>query len=101
MASDREARGTLPQLLRAALSGGTPKGLDELSRELGVAEKLLPDALDKLRRSLEHGSERLHQQPPRCVSCGFDFGDRARTKRPSRCPRCRSERLTRPRFWVE
>ena len=98
--TEREARATLPQALRAALTGVTPKGLDELSRELGVSEKLLPDALDKLRRSMARDTERLHQEPPRCVACGFEFEARSRSRRPSRCPRCSSERLTRPRFWI-
>lgn len=101
MPSDREARLTLPQALRHALTGSTRKSQGELSRELGVSEKLLPEAIDKLRRSLQHGDERLHVEPPRCVACGFEFEDRTRVKRPSRCPRCSSERLTKPRFWIE
>jgi transcriptional regulator len=100
MASPREAQLTLPQALRAALEGGTPKSLAELSVELGVSEKVLPDALDKLSRSLERGAERLQREPPRCLACGFEFQDRTRVKRPSRCPSCSSERLTKPRFWV-
>jgi hypothetical protein len=35
------------------------------------------------------------------VACGFEFKERERAKRPSRCPRCSSERLTKPRFWIE
>jgi predicted Zn-ribbon and HTH transcriptional regulator len=101
MSEEREARLTLPQALRQALDGPTPKGLDELSRELGVSEKLLPDALEKLQRSLQRSGARLCQQPPRCLACGFSFEARARAKRPSRCPSCSSERLSRPRFWIE
>jgi transcriptional regulator len=101
MSSEREALLTLPQALRQALAGPEPKGLDELSRELGVSEKLLPDALEKVRRSLQNGEARLCQEPPRCQSCNFAFEARTRTKRPSRCPRCSSERLSRPRFWIE
>jgi transcriptional regulator len=101
MTSEREARLTLPRALREALRGPEPKGLDELSRELGVSEKDLPDAIEKLRRSLQHTAERLHQTPPRCLACGFEFESRTRVKRPSRCPRCSAERLTKPRFWIE
>jgi len=101
MTSEREARLTLPRALREALHGPVPKGLDELSRELGVSEKELPDAIEKLRRSLQHTAERVHQTPPRCLACGFEFESRTRVKRPSRCPRCSAERLTRPRFWIE
>jgi len=101
MSAEREAKTTLPRALRAALQGRTPRGLDELSRELGVSEKVLPDALDKLRRTLEHSPERLRVEPSRCIACHFELETRTRAKRPSRCPRCSSERLTRPRFWIE
>jgi transcriptional regulator len=101
MSSEREAQLTLPQALRRALTGTAPKGFDELSRELGVSEKLLPDALEKVRRSLQSGGSRLCQEPARCLGCSFTFEARTRTKRPSRCPRCSSERLSRPRFWIE
>lgn len=101
MTSEREARLTLPRALREALHGAEPKGLDELSRELGVSEKQLPDALEKLRRSLQHAGESLHQTAPRCLACSFEFDTRMRAKRPSRCPRCSSERITKPRFWIE
>jgi transcriptional regulator len=101
MSAEHEARETLPRALRAALTGATPRDLAELSRELGVSEKLLPDALDKLRRTLERCGERLCMEPPRCLVCGVALEARTRAKRPSRCPHCRSERLTRPRFWIE
>lgn len=101
MASEREARLSLPQALREALRSPDPKGTGELSRELGVSEKELPDALEKLRRTLSHSGEALHQTAPRCVGCGFEFEARTRARRPSRCPRCSSERLTKPRFWIE
>jgi transcriptional regulator len=100
MASLREAQLTLPQALRAALTGASPKSLAELSAELRVSEKVLPDALDKVSRSLAHGADRLQREPPRCLACGFEFQDRTRAKRPSRCPSCSSERLTQPRFWI-
>jgi len=101
LAAEREAGTTLPRALRAALKGSTPRGLDELSRELGVSEKELPDAMEKLRRTLERSGERLQVEPSRCLACHFELQARARAKRPSRCPRCSSERLTRPRFWIE
>jgi hypothetical protein len=94
------ARLTLPKALREALRGPTPKGLAELSRELRVSEKELPDALAKLKRSLQHSGETLKEVPPRCIACGFEFEALGRARRPSRCPRCSSERLTRPRFWI-
>ncbi len=101
MASEREAELTLPQALEKALLHAPPKSLKELSSELGVSEKLLPDALLKLGRSLKNAPERLQQVAAQCIGCGFDFLDRARAHRPSRCPRCRSERIAPAKFWIE
>jgi predicted Zn-ribbon and HTH transcriptional regulator len=96
-----EARLTLPQALRARLTGAEPQSLKQLSAELGVPEKVLPDALDKLSRSLRHTEQQLRRLVPACLECGFEFSERSRSSSPSRCPRCRSERITRARFWIE
>jgi transcriptional regulator len=95
-----EARVTLPKALQAALTSAEPKPLKQLSAELGVSEKALPEALDKLSRSLRATGERLHRIAPVCLECGFDFPERSRTNKPSRCPRCRSERIVPARFWI-
>ena len=34
----------------------------------------------------------------KCLSCNFIFSKRTRLNKPSRCPRCKSERLTSPLF---
>ncbi len=96
-----EARLTLPQALQAALASAEPKALKDLSVELGVSEKVLPEALEKLNRSLRRTEKRLRQVHPKCLDCGFDFRDRERFTRPSRCPSCKSERIRPARFWIE
>lgn len=95
-----DARTTLPRALRAALEGPTPKSLKDLSVELGVSEKLLPDALEKLSKTLKNSEQRLHRDAARCQSCGFTFDERQRVATPGRCPRCRSERISAARFWI-
>jgi hypothetical protein len=46
-----------------------------------------------------------HQQGIRicvhCQSCGFTFRDRSRLETPSRCPRCKRERIDEPLFRIE
>jgi transcriptional regulator len=96
-----EARLTLPQALQGALQSAEPKALKELSAELGVSEKVLPEALEKLNRSLRRTEQRLYQVHPKCLDCAFDFRERERFTRPSRCPSCKSERITPARFWIE
>lgn len=92
---------TLPRALRAALLDQDGKTLRELSQELGVSEKLLPDGLEKLELSTRREGGRLKQVPARCLACGFEFRKRERYKPPSRCPECRSERIAPPKFWLE
>jgi predicted Zn-ribbon and HTH transcriptional regulator len=96
-----EARLSLPRALRAALAAGPARTLGELSSELGVPEKALPAALAKLKLTLRHESQKLHQEPARCLACEFSFEDRERASTPGRCPRCRSERVRPARFWIE
>jgi len=66
----------------------------ELSTEAHLSEKEVISVLDALLR----GRARVHQEPAACASCGFSFTKRKRAARPSRCPRCRSERIHLPRF---
>jgi transcriptional regulator len=96
-----EARVTLPKAIQSALGRGEPMTLAELSRELGVSEKALPDAMAKLARSLSRAGARLRQAPASCLECAFEFRDRERVTSPSRCPRCRSERIAPARFWLD
>ena len=92
---------THPQRLREALIGSAPKTARDLSRELSLSEKEVAMALEKLGRSLERGPLRLRVEPARCVACGFEFRDRSRVSRPSRCPECRAERIAPARFSIE
>ena len=69
----------------------------------------LTDALVSIRekdvehidRSLARTGERLVVEPAVCQECGFGFKKREKKTRPSRCPKCQSERITAPRFRVE
>jgi len=71
-----------------------------LAREFDVRPA---DALDHVRhiaRSLAETDEQLLVAPPECQDCGFDgFDDPA--NRPSRCPECKSETVSEPRFRIE
>jgi transcriptional regulator len=77
---------------------------EQLRRELEMPVHLLEDDLHHVERSArgrgQGGAGRLHVEPPRCQACGFTFRDRAqrRFQSPSRCPQCRSERITPGRF---
>jgi predicted Zn-ribbon and HTH transcriptional regulator len=38
---------------------------------------------------------------PVCKRCGFQFKERSKLRPPSKCPRCKHEKITEPRFWIE
>lgn len=49
-------------------------------------------------RAKDH--EVLVMIPPSCRSCGFTFTNLDKPKKPSKCPKCRSERIAPPAFKI-
>lgn len=68
---------------------------DALRHELRTSVRQLEDDLRHVERSLHRGGQSLAVTPARCEACGFEFRHREprHFHRPSRCPRCRSERI--------
>ena len=100
MSEPKPRSATARQALLEALRSG-PRTARELSADVSLPEREVVTHLEHLERSLVRADVELRIEPPRCLSCGFGFKKRERLGRPSRCPRCRSERLGVPRFWVE
>jgi len=73
--------------------GRGPVSIGELSREIGLSEKRLHEELAGLRKQV-----RLAIVPARCGKCGFEFKERRRTKKPGKCPACRSTYIHEPRY---
>jgi len=44
------------------------------------------------------GEESVIMFPPKCRACGFIFRGLKKPRRPGRCPKCKSERVTPPLF---
>jgi transcriptional regulator len=93
-------RETIRDALRRALSRA-PMTLRELSAEVSVSERDLPEHLEHLEKSLRAEGSRLVIAPPRCRKCGFVFRERARLTRPSKCPRCRGTHIASPQASIE
>lgn len=94
-----EATQTVRQRI-ADLLRGEELTAHEISERAGIREREVADHLRHLEHSLSQGNERLRTLPPHCVPCGFVFEARQKHSRPSRCPRCKSERLSSPRFRI-
>jgi len=67
-----------------------------ISHLLGIKEKEVLDHLAHIERSAR--SERFTLEPASCTDCGFSFRKRSRLSTPSRCPLCKSESISPPRF---
>ena len=79
-------------LTRESLTAG------EISEQVGIQEKEVPEHLEHVRIALHGG---LVVEPAVCMGCGFSFRKRERLKGPGRCPVCRSEHIADPRFSVK
>lgn len=88
------------EALAHALRDG-PATLQELSAAVRVSEKQLVEHLEHLAQSLARQGLRLDIEPARCLACGFGFDARKRLTKPSRCPECKSTRISHPRFVIE
>jgi transcriptional regulator len=94
-AATQTARQRIADLLRAE-----ELTAHEVSQRAAVQEREVAEHLRHLELTLRQSGERLHTSAPQCISCGFSFDGREKHGRPSRCPRCKSERLSRPRFRI-
>jgi predicted Zn-ribbon and HTH transcriptional regulator len=90
---------TIRQKMILLLSEGTYSARD-LSQALGIPEKDVYDHLSHISRSVVPNRQRLLIVPSRCLSCAYVFENRRRYTRPSRCPKCRSERIEEPTYRI-
>jgi hypothetical protein len=72
----------------------------DISGCVGIPERDVAPHLDHIQKSVTRSGERLLVAPATCVGCGFRFEARERRSRPSRCPKCKSERIDPPRFSI-
>ncbi|OQW30015.1 MAG: hypothetical protein A4C66_13815 [Nitrospira sp. HN-bin3] len=81
---------------------GAPMTSYQLARALGIPERLVEEHLAHVVKTVARDrSRRFLREPSGCLDCGFMFRDRTRFTRPSRCPHCRSEGITPPRYHIE
>ncbi|MBI4616054.1 MAG: transcriptional regulator [Planctomycetes bacterium] len=97
MAGGEEAEsgaGTRRQQIRQLLEEGF-QTLESLARAFQIRVK---DAEEEVRHAARSSGKKLRIEPAECPSCGFVFRGRDRLGAPSRCPRCRGEEVSEPRF---
>lgn len=95
----RERTRTVRDAIRDVLRLGPMTAL-QISSTVGIPHKAVAEHLEHLRKSAKRTHERFVVEPAFCHDCDFEFEDRPRLTKPSRCPKCKSERVEAPRFRI-
>jgi predicted Zn-ribbon and HTH transcriptional regulator len=73
----------------------------QLAQLLGIPERQVEDHLVHVVKTVARDRDRRFiLEPSACQDCGFLFHDRRKLTRPGRCPRCRSEHISAPRYGI-
>ena len=84
------------------LLSGTKLSAYQLAQMLGISERQVEDHLVHVVKTIARDRKRRFiLEPSTCSECHFIFQDRRKLTRPSRCPRCRSESITAPRYGID
>lgn len=74
-----------------------PISVQHLANHFRVEMREISEDMEHIRHTLK-GKADLIVQPAQCRQCGYIFRERSRLKKPSRCPRCKHERIMPPLF---
>lgn len=81
---------------------GTRLSSYQLAQMLGIPERQVEEHLPHVVKTLARDkTTKFILDPAHCQDCDFVFRDRTKLTRPSRCPQCRSEDISAPRYGVE
>lgn len=92
---------TVRQRLMQLLTGRVQSSRD-LAEHLAIPERQIEDHLRHIVQTVSRDRRRRFiLYPSTCYGCGFLFRERTRLTRPSRCPHCRNEDISAPRYTIE
>jgi hypothetical protein len=97
--------GSIRQRIIKLLSEATePMTAEDIARVLDIDVSEVYMHLEHVAKTVRRssgGEKALLMIPPRCRKCGYVFKDLDKPKKPSRCPRCKSEWIEPPRFIIK
>lgn len=74
----------------------------QLAQMVGLPERQVEEHLAHVAKTIARDrTRRFILEPAMCPNCDFVFRERTKLTRPSRCPRCRSEGISAPRYGIE
>jgi len=66
-----------------------------------VDMKYVLEDLKHIAQTVKIHHKKLKIDPSVCNVCGYVFKERDKLSRPTKCPKCRSEDITEPRFYIQ
>jgi predicted Zn-ribbon and HTH transcriptional regulator len=96
MSVDQTPRRRLIELLTGALLSS-----HQLANLMGIPERHVEEHLTHIVKTIARDPTRTFLlERSECQDCAFVFRERTKLTRPSRCPHCRSEAITSPRYGI-
>jgi transcriptional regulator len=83
-----------------SLLEGNALSAREISVDVRISERQVYEHLEHIQRSVVKSAHTFIVDPPVCRKCGFVFSKREKLKKPGKCPVCRNESITEPRFSI-
>ena len=88
------------RMIRLLSETKTPLSTREIAFELNIEdERLVYEELKHVAKTVKRSGKTLYVQPAYCKKCGFVFKQNL-FKKPSRCPRCKSQWIEPPRYLI-
>lgn len=94
-------RQTIRQQIAESLTG-TLLSAHQLAGMLGIREREAEEHLTHIVKTVARDrTKQFVIDPANCVACGYVFRGRTKLTTPSRCPKCKSEGVSPPRFGIQ
>jgi len=88
------------RMIKLLIETNEPLSAREIALELGIdSERLVYEELKHVAKTIKRRGLTLYIQPAYCKKCGYVFKD-AKIKKPSKCPKCKSQWIEPPRFII-
>ena len=95
------------RIMKLLMESKHPLSAKDIIYELGLnsntSEKEIYQHIQHIAKTIRRrsrGKYAVFMIAPQCRSCGYVFKDLDKPKKPSKCPKCRSQRIEPPRFKI-
>lgn len=92
------------KIIRVLENSSEPLDVDAIANIIGIENsREIYEHLKHIAKSIRrtNHTKALFMILPKCRRCGYIFKDLDTPKKPSRCPRCKSESIEPPRFIIK